>query len=152
MSYRPFCSSSVRGWCEPILVGGLTYIGRWYVPILVTTRTYIGQPADQYRLLSRVKQYWSAIGPVLITHSNQYWSRREVVLVTSSTSTGRKTDLVEGCRTDSCERLIIYGRLFLPLHSVSSSRERTNSSLSTKSTRCPRSTWERDSNKEKISL
>ena len=44
------------GWYEPILVGGLTYIGRWYVPILVTTRTYIGQPADQYRLLSRVKQ------------------------------------------------------------------------------------------------
>ena len=53
MSYKPFCSSSVRGECEPILVGGLTYIGRWYVPILVTMRTYIGQLADQYRLLSK---------------------------------------------------------------------------------------------------
>ena len=53
MSYKAVCPSSVRGWCEPILVGGLTYIGRWYVPILVTTRTYIGQPSDQYRLLSK---------------------------------------------------------------------------------------------------
>ena len=129
MSYKAFYSSSVRGWCEPILVGGLTYIARWYVPILVTKRTYIGQPADQYRLLSRVKQYWSAIGPVLITHSNQYWSRREVVLVTSSTSTGRKILLVRSCRRVSCVRLVIYGRLFLPLHSVSSSRRRINSSL-----------------------
>ena len=53
MSYKAFYFSSVRGWCEPILVGGLTYIGRWYVPILVTMRTYIGQLADQYRLLSK---------------------------------------------------------------------------------------------------
>ena len=85
-------------------------------------------------------QYWSAIGPVLVTHSKQYWSRREVVLVTSPTSTGRKTDLVEGCRTVSCEGLIVYGRLSVPLHSVSSSRGRTKSSLSNKSTRCPHST------------
>ena len=56
MSYKPFCSSSVRGWCEPILVGGLTYIGRCDVPIFVKTRNYIGKPADQYRLLSSVKQ------------------------------------------------------------------------------------------------
>ena len=137
MSYRPFCSSSVRGGCAPILV---------------TTRTYIGQPSDQYRLLSSVKQYWSAIEPVLITHSKQYWSRREVVLVTSPTSTGRKTDLVEGCRTDSCEGLIIYGRLSFPLHSVSSSRGRIKSSLSTQPTRSPYSTWERELSKEKISL
>ena len=121
VSYKAVCPSSVRGWCAPILVGRMTYIGRWYVPILVTMRTYIGQPADQYRLLSRVKQYWSAIGPVLVTHSKQYWSRREVVLVTSPTSTGRKIDLVEGCRTDSCEGLIIYGRLSFPLHSISTS-------------------------------
>ena len=38
MSYKAFYSSSVRRWCEPILV---------------TTRTYIGQPADQYRLCYR---------------------------------------------------------------------------------------------------
>ena len=38
-----------RGWCEPILVGGLTYIGRHrdlysFVvgPILVSPPTYIG--------------------------------------------------------------------------------------------------------------
>ena len=127
MSYKAVCPSSVRGWCEPILVGGLTYIGRWYVPILVTMRTYIGQPADQYRLLSRVKQYRSAIEPVLVTHSKQYWSRHEVVLVTSPTSTGRKILLVRSCRRVPCAHLIIiiYGGLFVPLHSISTSRGRT---------------------------
>ena len=40
---------SMSGWCEPILVSGLTYIDRRrdlyrYIPL-----TYIGSPADQYR-------------------------------------------------------------------------------------------------------
>ena len=68
MSYKAICPSSVRGGCEPILVGGLTYIGRWYVPILVTMRTYIGQPADQYRSLLSVKQ-WGGKGEAVVVCS-----------------------------------------------------------------------------------
>ena len=51
------CTFLREGWCAPILVAELTSIGRWYVPIVVAMRTSIGQLADQYRSLSRVKQY-----------------------------------------------------------------------------------------------
>ena len=114
--------SSVRRETEPSWLGGLVVVVRGLSRI---KSTCLGAISSLCTAGGKCDQYWSVIGPVLVTHSKQYWSRREVVLVTSPTSTGRKTDLVEGCRTDSCEGLIVYGRLSVPLHSVSSSRGRT---------------------------
>ena len=142
-------SSSVRGETEPSRLGGLVVVVRG---LFRSKGAFLGAISSLCAAGGKCDQYWSAIGPVLVAPGKQYWSRCEVVLVTSPTSTGRKTDLVEGCRTDSCERLIVYGRLSFPLHSVSSSRGRIKSSLSTKPTRSPHSTWERELSKEKISL
>ena len=113
---------SVRGETEPSRLGGLVVVVRGLLRI---KSAFLGAISSLCTAGGKCDQYWSAIEPVLVTHSKQYWSRREVVLVTSPTSTGRKTDLVEVCRTDSCERFIIYGRLSVPLHSASSSRGRT---------------------------